>query len=550
MAVKPKEAVTKFVDTTKTKWLSFSKKTQIGLIATLGTVIVAAVIITVILNVKNYTVLYSDISRSEATEILNYARTTLGVSDIKYSDDAILVPANQAEDLRVNLSMAGYPTSTFNYDVWDTGVSMFSTDMEKREKQKQQLQTNLMATLNGFEGVDSSVVILNIPETVKYVIAENDQPTSASVVLHLKGNSSLSTDEVDGIYNLVKNSVPGLTLDNITVTDGTGAELKSGLSADEITKANESVQLYYKQLEFSQDLTKILEDNLANLFDGVFSKYTVAVNVALDFDDKVTQKTEYTPSVPEEGTSGGMISEYEVGTSVKGTAEDGGLIGTSADADISPDYPTVELGENADLTYEYAKNIKYLVNEEITQITSNGYDIDKVSASVVVNDTSMTVAEMEDWQQAIAYAIGTSTDNVKMKQQSFQLSGQTPSDGTIISTTNRNELIFVIICLGALLIMLLFIALMTAGAKKKRRVRKQRTAYAAADVGGGSATVSIAADTGVKKEPDENIEIASLVDHSPEENRELILKREIRDFSKTNPEIVAQLIRTWMKSDD
>ena len=137
-----------------------------------------------------------------------------------------------------------------------------------------------------------------------------------------------------------------------------------------------------------------------------------------------------------------------------------------------------------------------------------------------------------------------------MKQQSFQLSGQTPSDGTIISTTNRNELIFVIICLGALLIMLLFIALMTAGAKKKRRVRKQRTAYAAADVGGGSATVSIAADTGVKKEPDENIEIASLVDHSPEENRELILKREVRDFSKTNPEIVAQLIRTWMKSDD
>ena len=33
-------------------------------------------------------------------------------------------------------------------------------------------------------------------------------------------------------------------------------------------------------------------------------------------------------------------------------------------------------------------------------------------------------------------------------------------------------------------------------------------------------------------------------------SRDAVLKREIRDFSKANPEIVAQLIRTWMKGDE
>ena len=47
----------------------------------------------------------------------------------------------------------------------------------------------------------------------------------------------------------------------------------------------------------------------------------------------------------------------------------------------------------------------------------------------------------------------------------------------------------------------------------------------------------------------DNYELQSLTENS-EESREAMLKKEIRDFSKTNPEIVAQLIRTWLKSDE
>ena len=51
-------------------------------------------------------------------------------------------------------------------------------------------------------------------------------------------------------------------------------------------------------------------------------------------------------------------------------------------------------------------------------------------------------------------------------------------------------------------------------------------------------------------EAPEDFEIRSLTEDDGEETREAILKREIREFSKTNPEIVAQLIRTWMRNDE
>lgn len=44
-------------------------------------------------------------------------------------------------------------------------------------------------------------------------------------------------------------------------------------------------------------------------------------------------------------------------------------------------------------------------------------------------------------------------------------------------------------------------------------------------------------------------ELTSLSEEQPE-TRDEALKREIRDFSKNNPEIVAQLIRSWMRGED
>ena len=53
-----------------------------------------------------------------------------------------------------------------------------------------------------------------------------------------------------------------------------------------------------------------------------------------------------------------------------------------------------------------------------------------------------------------------------------------------------------------------------------------------------------------ESESDYDFEIQSLSGDENEASRDALLKKEIRDFSTSNPEIVAQLIRTWMKGDE
>lgn len=563
------EKLKKFGTDAKTKWTSLARKTRIITLAVAGVIIVSAIILTVILNQKRYAVLFSGTSSADSAEILNYVQNTMGVTDIILKDDGdILVPQEQVENIRVQCSMQGYPASGFNYDIWDTGVSMFSTESEKREKQKQQLQSNLMATIDSFSGVDSSMVILSIPENNNYVISTDEKHASASVVLHLR-NESLPSDVIDGIYNLVKTSVPGLERDYITITDGTGKQLFADLGSDDTAidpalEGSSLVQLYYKRLEYQQKLQNILKEELSGMFDGVYKKFNVGVNLILNYNDEVKESTEYTPSVDEEGNRGGMVSNETYEATSGGTALEGGVVGTTVDSDISPDYPTVTADAGDEFYYRSAKTINYLVNEEKTQIAKDGYSIENLSASVIVDGPTMTEAEVEAWQKMIASAIGAKPENVSFVSTTWSLENSNDiGGGTFVVNNNRNTLIFVIIALGALLIILLILALMTAGSKKRRNIKAQRQAIAQGMVSvqdGSSDSISMSGDgavTGVEttgavsgSQTFDPADLPSLNDQDANETREVVLKREIRDFSKNNPEIVAQLIRSWMKNEE
>lgn len=224
------------------------------------------------------------------------------------------------------------------------------------------------------------------------------------------------------------------------------------------------------------------------------------------------------------------------------------------DADISPDYPTYQVGDGDQFYFEWQKEINYLVNEEIRQIQKEGYSYDNISATVVVDATGISQAETEEWQSAIANAIGADYDRVTFKAYPFTLDptdgSPIGSDGTVVVPGGRDVWIFVIIALGIILVVLLIIALFATGSGKKRAKIKRAAAVPAQSTSFGS---SMDTEEDMKNiyeaEVPENYEIQSLTETS-DESREAMLKKEIRDFSKTNPEIVAQLIRTWMKNDE
>ena len=532
------------------------KKGRIIFFAVLGVVVISAVVAIVLANNTGYAVLYAGASAEERAEVLSIVSNDLGAADVKIEGDDILVPEEEVEALRVQLSMMGYPKSTFNYDVWDSGVDMFSTDSDKRIKEIQQLQENLRATLTMYEGVESSIVILSIPEAEKYVIGNIKEPSSASVVLQL--DKELSNDTIKGIYNLIRTAVPGLEEDNITVTDGAG----NLLSYDEMpvleVDKGEEIDLYYKRLDVQNSITKILKEKLVELFDGIFPDFRVGVDVQLNYDSEVLQSTIHTPSVDAEGNRGGMVQNENYVSAGGGNAAEGGLVGTTVDADISPDYPTLQVGEGDEFYYEWQKQINYLVNEEIRQVEKEGYSYDNISASVVVDATGLSQAEIEEWQRSIANAIGADFDRVSFKAYPFMLdrtdNTQLGGDGTVVVQGGRNTIIFIIITLGVLLVILLVIALVASGSSKKRaKARREGAMAATLHPGLMPSEYPDNQEEEQRRAYEEAVaetEIQSLTNNEGPETREELLKKEIREFAKTNPEIVAQLIRTWMRSEE
>ena len=558
---KVKNALLKAGNFIKTKVSSLSKKVLIGLVSGIAVILVSLIVLGIILGQTRYAVLYTDVSTTEASEILTYARDTLGITDIKQDANRnILVPQENVEQIRANMSIAGFPKSTFNYDIWKDGVTLFSTQTELLELQKQQLEHNLAATLRAFDGVYDAVVILNIPENSSYVISTSKIESSAAVSLSLRGE--LTAEQIDGMYNLVANSVPGLSRDYITITDQTGKQLFPVYDTESSTDQEfKRLQLYYQRMDYSDRLRRSYEDSIKTVMENTFEEVNVSVGLFLDFDNEVFEEIHYwSENEDEDGNMFGIPGEEHWSNAAGGVAADGGLVGTTVDADISPDYPTLTIGEDGEFYQEANRDIIYKVSETRRQVEKDGYTVEGLSAAVVVkSNVNLTNEEENNWRSVIANAIGADIANVSIQTAPFIESNGTIIDNNSIqvsaSATQSMAMLLIIVVLGVILIILLILSLRSPGVRKRQRkggkggavpaMASANGGYAAEAAGEGMEAFGMAAAVQDSNE----FELLSLSDEQPE-TRDEALKREIQDFSKQNPEIVAQLIRNLMRGDD
>ena len=536
------EQVQKLVRSVTTFWEAQDKKRRILYISIAVAILLIAIIITIILNKKDYVVIYEGLETAEATEMVTLIEE-MGY-EARLSNGSIMVLSGTENYITMQLALQEYPKSGKNYTRTMNNTGMFTTESEKKTYERLDTQDRLSAIIKSMENISDATVTLTSPEQIHTVIPTLRQYPTASVVVYLDGIEKLSNKQITGITHVVKMSWAGLTDENISIVDGYGIPQIINADADFDLVLEETKKLAFKTNLENSIKAKILELLLpAYGEDGV----SVAVNMVLDFDSKVHEWTDY---IPEGNTNAGVLQHADVDNASGGTTVQGGVVGVEYNADDT--YPTGNTNGNGAWTEQSYSNT-YLVDTWKEQVENAGYDIEGLSISVVVYTDYLSEAQRQDLVRAVGNA-GTVNpavlEDVVSVMNLPKLSDLSGSDSDTVPVylfgLTFDQLILVgAIVLIILLVLFIALAILSSNAKKKRKAFEQQILEShSLELEDGEPV-----DVFTFGESGEAIEIPSLTDDQIE-TKEVVIRREISEFAKQSPEIVAQLLKTWMKEEE
>ncbi len=515
---------------------NLEKKKLIMLIILAAVIVTAGIIGAVLLNRVKFTVLYSSLDAEEAGTI----KTILdekGVQSQVRGTSTILVPEEQADELRIQLASEGYPSTGLNYEIFSGSSALGSTDLERRTYLQYQLQENIRTTLSHMDKVQSAIVLVNLASESSFVISDNQRDASVGVYLELRGGDPLSNSEARTIGEFVKSCVPGLKPENVSIVDS-----KMNYY-DIVTKEGEYTAEYsVTQLQMTEQMKDTLKKQVLAVLDPAFGKENVAVsvNLSLDFDQQTVSKVEFAP--PVEGESDGLARSFEEIYNVTGAAVAAdGAVGTDPNGNGIPAYVAGDLPEGTDISS--TKTYNFELNEIQTQIKKAQGTVEELSVAVLVNSNIEGVSEaLDKVQNLVAKSIGVKPDYISIETMPFADSNSisdafNKSLKAADKESQRNMIVTIIeVVVIAVAVMFIVRLLLT---KRRHQVSPS---LAAAGIDGGIVEFT---------EGEEDV----TQEHEAYELSDLVLKKsseaeKIEELMDRYPETVAQILRMWLAEDN
>ena len=490
------------------------------------------------LNSRPYVVLFQEVNETEATQIV----TVLNDAGVNYKYRAggtILVPEGQADRLRAQLVMAGYPKSGFSYDTYTNNISMMTTDADRKNYEKFYLQDRIAATIREFDGVKDVNVNIVFPEEQKYVIGNKPSiEASAAVRVTMKDGTSPTVAQVEGIQRLVETSVSQIKFENIRVIDGNGNDVTiSDTSGD----SSLSAQL---KLDVERAIENNIKTKVLDVLKPVYGEENVKVSVkaTVDIDKRIREIINYSAPTNEDDKVGipGNVSIDQELQRPDGEAV-GGIPGTETNAEI-PIYGVRDLETTG--TENYIRNqqdINYLVDQIKEQVQMDTGNLEDLSVSVVINGTDFGDFSRNALRDIIARAAGISDldKNAKIALESATFFMDTTQVSDTTGQFSRWILIGIIAAAILILLLILLVFLL-------RRRKKKAKSAALAEVQLTETVVVPPADAVEESEDDK----ASKELLRIQNEKSMELKENIRKFAEDNPEISAQLIKSWLRGGE
>lgn len=389
------------------------KKTPATQKITLIALILAAIVIIVVLvgwaQTPSYAVAYSGLSDEDAGQIVGKL-SEKGITYQIKGGGTILVPDDKVYEVRLSMASEGLPqSSTVGYELFSENT-LGMTEFTQKVNYQRALEGELERTIGSMAAVESVRVHVVTPE--KSLLASNQKPTTASVIIKEKSGGYMDAGQVKAITHLVANSVEGLSPENVVVVDSNGKLLTTGTgSAQEDLIAQSDSQRSAEVAAANE-----IRDKVQAMLDTILGPNRAAVqaNVVMDWSQKEVTSNIYDP------TQTAIRSSQNVSESYSGTGEQSGGVPGAASNLPTPVATMASVNSSGD--YQHTETI---VNYEVSQTQTHELNapgqIKNISLAVMVDEITSN-NQLEMIRSAVIAAAGIDVnrgDTVSVNSMEF-----------------------------------------------------------------------------------------------------------------------------------
>ncbi|MAZ83350.1 MAG: flagellar M-ring protein FliF [Hoeflea sp.] len=343
----------------------------IGLGAVGAAAIALIVVAGMFLNKPTRETLYIGLSGEDISQISQ----VLAEANIDFSTGtdgtSVTVPAGMTGRARMLLAERGLPSSsTSGYELFDQVGSLGLTSFMQEVTRVRALEGEIARTIQSINGISAARVHIVLADRGNF--RRGEQKPSASVMV--RTNNATANRAADSIRHLVASSVPGLTVDEVTVLDATGKLLASG---DDFSNSNLNRSMSIVQLVQNE-----VQDNIDRAlapFLGV-ENFRTSVTAAVNTDSQQIQETIFDPE-----------SRVERSTRITRENQQSNQSSSQAPATVEQNIPDQAPAAGAagpkssDQAERKEEQTNYEINQKTINTVRNSYSVEKLSIAVVVN---------------------------------------------------------------------------------------------------------------------------------------------------------------------
>ena len=491
---------------------------------------------------------------------------------------AVLVPSARLAELRINMAAAGLPkTGRIGFELFDK-TNLGATEFTEHINYRRALEGELERSVMSLAEVEQARVHITFAKDS--VFLESQEPAKASVLVKLRPGSRLAPQNVQAIDHLVSAAVEGLSPDAVSVLDMNGNLLGRPRPPGPLDGPEPSEAALDYRHHVEADLLAKVNSTLEPLL-GV-DKFRANVSVECDFTGGEQSEEIFDPA------RSVMTSSQRTEDSTGG-ASASGVPGTAS----TLPRPTSRPGGGSTRVSRTTENIAYQSSRTVTKTRMPAGVVKKMSLAVLVDQS---VTWQKDGKATRRVLVPPTPETMKIihdlvagvtgfnQERGDQLVIETlPFESTLLLEPpdapgaapatpkptgvaglpiqiNRQTLVIGgCAAAGTIVIGLLFAGLLRGKRKKAAAVT------AAAELTAGESAAARAALAASKAEQDmeaqlaerdalqqkadaqvlTNLKLAPVITKKAE-----VLAKHLREKITKEPEVSAQILRTWIREEE